>query len=180
MRLFLAIDLPDPLKATLERAQTALTGGRPVPRENFHLTVLFLGSDLTMEMAEQVDMELRARALPKADISVSGIGHFGHDIPRTIWAGISRSDALATLHEKCRSAARRAGCETPKRRFVPHVTLARYAPSDPAGQADLAGVLARHGGLACPAFTADELWLYRSHIGRAGPSYEPLASYDLT
>ena len=180
MRLFLAIDLPDPLKAKLEKAQSALTGGRRVPRDNLHLTVLFLGDELSLDAAEQVDMELRARALPKAEIVVAGIGHFGHDAPRAIWAGVAKSEGLVSLHEKCRSAARRAGCETPKRRFVPHVTLARYGSSDMTGHIDLATMLGRHGQMSYPAFTASELVLYRSHFGRAGPAYEPLASYDLS
>ena len=180
MRLFLAIDLPDPLTAKLESIQSVLSGGRRVPPENFHLTVLFLGDDISMETARQLDMELRARPLPRADIVVSGIGHFGHDTPRIIWAGVAKSQALVTIHDKCRSAARRAGCETSKRRFVPHVTLARYTPSDLTGRVDLSSMLVRHGGMSCPVFTAEELWLYRSHIGRSGASHEPLASYDLT
>jgi 2'-5' RNA ligase len=43
MRVFVAIDLPDEVRRELETLQNALPVGRPVPAENLHLTLSFLG-----------------------------------------------------------------------------------------------------------------------------------------
>jgi 2'-5' RNA ligase len=75
-------------------------------------------------------------------------------------------------------AARHAGIAMPAGRYVPHVTLARFAPGQvsPAKVAKL--IEARAAFLAGPV-AVDRFCLYRSDLGRAGPVYTVLAEYPL-
>jgi len=45
---------------------------------------------------------------------------------------VKKNDGLMALHEKCKAAARRAGLELEKRKYMPHVTLAylRHTPPE--------------------------------------------------
>ena len=60
-----------------------------------------------------------------------------------------------------------------KRAFTPHLTVARSDPPLllPEGFADTE--------LAPVAFTVDHLTLFRSHLRRPAPLYEPLGSFPL-
>jgi hypothetical protein len=65
MRVFVAIDLPDHVRRELEALQSALPAGRPVPAENLHLTLSFLGDqqELAVEDAHEALATIRASDL---------------------------------------------------------------------------------------------------------------------
>ncbi len=61
LRLFCALRLPEDALDAIERWQAVLSGGRPVPRGNLHVTLAFLGYRPAGEI-EPIAAELRAAA----------------------------------------------------------------------------------------------------------------------
>jgi 2'-5' RNA ligase len=94
----------------------------------------------------------------------------------TLWAAIRANPVLTHLQGNIESALVRVGIEPERRKYTPHVTIARIKKS-PKGK--VAAWLADHGGFNLPAFDVDQFVLYRSHLGHSGPHYETIARYDL-
>lgn len=125
VRAFVAITLPDEALDALITAQAYLPAGRMVPRENMHLTLVFL-DDQPMELLEALHEELERLKPPEFTLSLSGYGGFGNDLPKLVFADVVANPALSALQKSVVSATRRAGIALRKRRFIPHVTLARF------------------------------------------------------
>ncbi len=175
-RAFVALDLPETVQAALARVSARLSEGRIVEPENLHLTLVFLGEidDLTLE---EVHDGLGAVHASGFALRIGGLGVFGGEAPRALWAGVAADAALSHLQAKVAQAARRAGAEVPRRRFVPHVTLARFRPGR---DAPPTRVLADHAGIALAPFPVRQFGLYASHLSGHGAAYEELARYPLS
>ncbi|MCB1368885.1 MAG: RNA 2',3'-cyclic phosphodiesterase [Rhodobacteraceae bacterium] len=178
MRCFIAMPLPDPVCDRLEEVQKVLRAGRPVPRENLHLTLAFL-DDQSAAVLEELHDGLSAIRVPPFDLRLAGLGVFGGSRPRVLHAEAEASPALSGLHRRVRAAARMAGIELPRERFRPHVTLARFGPSDAGMASAVAWAMRVHGGFTVAPFTIREFALLGSTLMPDGPVYEVLADYPL-
>jgi 2'-5' RNA ligase len=179
MRAFVALDLPGEVTAALVRLQTGLQAGRMVPEENLHLTLVFLDEIADMAAADLHERLAAIRTAPVA-LEISGLDLFGGRRPSVLFAAVRHSEALDLLHDKVTMAARAAGITLERRRFRPHVTLARFNPGmDRRAQARLSEFLAVHGTFALPPVTLDRFTLYRSHLRHDGAVHEALAQYPL-
>ena len=179
MRTFLAISLPDDVRAQLARVQGALRLGRTEPVENLHLTIAFLGeqSDACLDEVHLALQGLRASA---PEVAIKGLDVFGGTEPRILFAAVAANDPLTELNKKVRARIHAAGLDLPHERFRPHVTLARLGGRlTPDELAQLARFLSQQGGLATTPFRPAELTLFESVIGKRGSQYYPLASYPL-
>ena len=89
--------------------------------------------------------------------------------------------ALLGLQARVMTLLRRAGVDLPHRRFLPHITLARFsgrmAPDD---QARLGRFLQRHGNWRFAPCPPVALTLYQSTLTSDGARYDVLGSMDLT
>ncbi|MCZ3030393.1 RNA 2',3'-cyclic phosphodiesterase, partial [Acinetobacter baumannii] len=90
-----------------------------------HVTLRFLG-DVEIPVAEDVlealaEMRLRATLT----VTLDGLGIFGGDRPRALYASVAPSPDLIDLQAEQERLVRRAGVEPERRKFTPHVTLAR-------------------------------------------------------
>ncbi|WP_424987931.1 RNA 2',3'-cyclic phosphodiesterase [Microbulbifer sp. S227A] len=178
MRSFVALAVPDPLRDALISVQALLPLGRPVARENLHLTLAFL-DDQPEERLRDLHGELQALQVAEFETNLAGLGCFGGDKPRLIFADVVDNPALDALHRKVLGAARRAGITIARRRFHPHVTLARLRPG--AGGADrIAAAIAGLGDVQFPMMTVRSMSLFHSDLRPAGPIYHELARYDLS
>lgn len=179
MRAFIAIDLPDDTAAALAELQQRLPAGRPVPRDNLHLTLAFL-DDQPEAVLEDLHFELASlRALP-FDLRLSGLGCFGGRVPKVLFAGLDPSAELTRLHGQVVNAVRSAGIARPRERFRPHVTLARFnRPPDRQQAGRLQDFLAAHDRLTLPPFPVNGFCLYRSTLHSEGAIHEELARYPL-
>ena len=178
MRLFLGISLPDSLRDAASGLQKGLPPGRPVPWDNFHITLVFLG-DATDAMAEELDLALDGMRFVLPEIKLSGLGQFGNAEPRAVWIGVLPVAALEALHRRLANTARSVGLEVPRRRFIPHVTLTRFA-RDTVDPSAVARAFEKRGRVELPAFQPVALTLFRSYLRPDGPEYEPLADYPIT
>ncbi len=177
-RTFLAIDLPDNIRDTLEALSEECRTGRAVDWDDLHLTLHFLG-DQPVDLLEEAHENLSARPLPAPDLEFDGLGGFGTPA-RSVAALIRPNDTLNALHKTTASALRQSGITLEHRRFRPHVTLLRIPRNQPPqDQAKLHSFLTTYAGKSLPPFTPDSMTLYRSILRPEGPIYDPLVSYDL-
>ena len=95
---------------------------------------------------------------------------------RNYYQNMGFAELQQSLQEKLENALVRTGLEPERRKYTPHITLARVKKS-PKGK--VAGWLADHGGFNLPPFNVDQFVLYRSHLGHHGAYYEAIAEYDL-
>ena len=123
-RLFTAIEIPEKVRDELHRLQHPLPGARWMTPDGYHLSLRFAG-DIDNGLAREFAANLATVDMDAFELTLEGLGTFGGNDPRSLWAGVAPSaalEALARAHEK---AARASGLRPEKRAFKPHVTLAR-------------------------------------------------------
>ena len=177
MRLFVALDLPWELRARLAGFATAgIPGARWVPAENYHLTLRFIGETNSVQ-AEDIDhalAALRGRGFP---LTLAGVGTFQKAGRSTqLWAGVARNEALERLRAKIETALQRAGMAGERRRFQPHVTLARL---DAAPDAKLAGFVQQHNLFRAEPVAVEHFTLFSSRLGKEQAVYTAEVEYPL-
>jgi 2'-5' RNA ligase len=178
LRLFVAIEIPDAVKDAVEAAfapwRDAFPKARWVPRENQHVTLKFLGRTwprLTDWVPEQV--EAAAADVPRFMVRLQGVGSFpSAKRGRALWAGFEERDLISDLAAEI-EAALVEEFPAERRPFHPHLTVAR---SDPPVKLPAAYTAT---ALATDPWEIDHVVLFRSHLGRPAPRYEPLARFAL-
>ncbi|MFV1986293.1 MAG: RNA 2',3'-cyclic phosphodiesterase [Gemmatimonadota bacterium] len=130
-RVFVAITLPDDVKAGLVRATAPIRDGgralRWVPEPQLHLTLRFLGS-IPRDAIERLESSLRVEAARCAafDLRLRGGGCFPNPRnPRVLWVGVQPGPALGEAHAAVEDAVSAAGFDRTERPFRPHVTIGR-------------------------------------------------------
>ena len=175
MRLFIAAELPAVWREELWQAGRALARmgvrGRFTPRENFHLTLAFLGEVSDPARVAVAMEQIHASPFP---LKTASAGHFSRRGGSIWWVGIAPLPGLMAAQEQLSQSLRQAGFVLEKRRFSPHLTLARKV-SAPAGL----GPEALDSLL--PPMKADicALTLMRSDLSQQGPSYTPIYRIQL-
>lgn len=181
-RLFVAADLPEGVRATLAAWARAALGGRDAVRRveaaMLHVTLAFLGScpvdELEAVAAVVHDCGTVAASEPPWTLALGAPAWLPPRRPRVLAIGVhDGSGGLAALRDDVVTAlARTIGFEPERRRFRPHVTVARIGAHGGAGPRELP---------AAPAaeFEPAALTLYRSTLRPSGAAYEPLERVEL-
>lgn len=177
MRLFIALSLPDEVRERLSLLANGLPGARWVAPESLHLTLRFVG-ELDGRQAHDLDDMLSTLDLPEFELTLRGLGTFdeGRRL-RSLWVGIEPNEALMRLQAKVETAVQRAGLPAERRKFKPHVTLARFKETPPAHK--LQAYLAAHGLFRHGPFPVEEFVLFSSFLAHTGALYSPEAVYPL-
>lgn len=177
LTLFAAIRPPEPIIDEILSVQTGFDGMNWIVPENLHITLGYFGP-LHDETTEILDREINRNPGTGFDLRLGTAGTFGGKYIHTLWLGVEPSPALSDLHHHIRKAARRAGVEMEKRKYVPHVSLAY--PRRAIDKIALAKFLNRLSGWRSDRFLVDEFALYSSHHNKTGPnSYRVEATYPL-
>ncbi len=180
IRAFVGVPLPRAAADALEAAQAGIPAGRIVPHDNFHVTLAFLGEQPRTVLEDAHDA-LDGIRLPGFMLRIEGLGMFGAARPRVLFAEVAAEPGLAQLRRKVLRAVHEAGIDLPRERFHPHITLARFGDGLRGKDvAEMQAFVARRIGVRAGPFPVESFVLYRSHLGRAGPTYEALAEYPLT
>jgi 2'-5' RNA ligase len=175
MRLFIAVDLPEVVKDRLAELCAGLQGAKWVTRDQMHLTLRFLGEVATVQAEEAAEALAEIRA-PAFELSLVGIGYFGTGRRiRALWAGIEPSPPLMVLQGKVEHAVRTAGLPLEGRKFLPHVTLARFKGRSP----KLEEHLGLHEPFRAGPFPVENFVLYSSHLGSEAAIHSVKARYPL-
>ena len=176
MRLFVALSLPDDLRARLRGLAAGLPGASWVAPESLHLTLRFIG-EVDRQDAEDIDAALAGIRCQRFPLTPAGLGQFGDGRRlRAVWIGVERSETLERLQAKVEQAVQRAGQPPEKRKFKPHVTLARFK-SHPGGR--LEDYFAAHALFRAAPFEVTGFTLYSSYLSHEGAIYTPEAVYPL-
>jgi len=175
-RLFVGLEIPEPVMGALAGLRGGLSGARWVEPENYHVTLRFVG-DVDEDVADDLYARLADRR-PRApvEVIVDGLGAFGGDRPHAVLATVIATPALVDLQEETERLVRRAGLEPERRKFTPHVTLARLKRVPPQALADWIAVRAPFERLS---FSADRLAVFSAKEGSGGGPYVVEAAYPL-
>ncbi len=171
MRLFIAINFSEPTRRALLAARErlrSLTGGRGgfTQDTNLHLTLAFLG-EVEPERAALAAEAMRAAQGRALTLVIDRAGRFAREGGDIWWAGASSAPALSAYQRRLARELARRGFELEKRRFNPHVTLARRVPDvlPPDVRLLERPIIERVGAAS----------LMRSELGRGAPKYTELA-----
>ncbi|MFN4159549.1 MAG: RNA 2',3'-cyclic phosphodiesterase [Gemmobacter sp.] len=179
IRAFLALDPPEDIRARLTVLQFLLPLPRRVDPADFHLTLTWLGEVPDPVLAALDDDLSGLRAAPFA-LNLASVGLFGGGAPRAVWAGLAPCEPLTRLQARTDRLARQAGARIEARRFLPHVTLGRFAPPAPDAALRLERAVVAEAGFRAGPWPVTTLTLFRSWPSvREGPRYERLADYPL-
>lgn len=165
--------MPDAACAALSQLQDRLPTGRPVPEENLHLTLAFLG-DQTAEAAHDLHEALDTLRAPAPHLTLSGAEMFGGRRGQAIALGADGGPLLTGLHDRIRARLHSARIGAERRRFRPHVTITRLSDAAQASACLPALIHAQLGPYRCDAFG-----LYASTLHSDGAIHDELARYPL-
>ncbi|KQP73355.1 2'-5' RNA ligase [Methylobacterium sp. Leaf113] len=176
-RLFTGLEIPPDVAEALSLKRGALRGSRWIEPSDYHVTLRFLG-DVEVEIAEALHARL-AEARPRAPFAVTldGLASFGGDKPRAILATVAPNAELGDLQAEHERLARQAGAEAERRKFTPHVTLARLRRE--AGAEDVAAYLGERGLFTSLTFTVERVALFSARESKGGGPYVVEAAYPL-
>ena len=170
----LALDTREVVGAAAEQIRTATRMRASwVQREDYHLTVRFLGD---VDSTLTVDLEQLARRVvsDRASFAVrlDRLGAFPSiERARVLWCGGATSDAYVGLVHELNGELRDIGFEAERKPLVSHVTIARIKGTpDPR----LGGIVNGLNPLPVKMVRVDRLVLMESRLTRDGAVYTPL------
>ncbi|WP_051617150.1 RNA 2',3'-cyclic phosphodiesterase [Desulfonatronovibrio hydrogenovorans] len=178
--MFIGLALPDVYQEKLGRIkkeweskfQSKLTWTKP---GNWHLTLKFLG-EVEDSIVPEICAYIRRLEFAEFILRGSGSGFFGSKAQyRVAWLGLDLDvSSLVSLAEKIDRDMEKYGFERAKRRYKGHLTLARikaFYTNDPWKE-----LRESIDGMHWPVFEIQEVVLWQSVLGPAGPQYRAMAS----
>jgi RNA 2',3'-cyclic 3'-phosphodiesterase len=184
VRLFVALDLPETVRDGLESwgaRELVDPALRPVPAENLHVTLAFLGQRAP-EDAERAAaaVEGLAPAAPRIEL-LGPVARPERGRARVLAVPVASSAAERLQSELSETLISERLYEPEKRPFWPHVTVARVRAEGRGSRRPMA-VKKSAGELPAavrqPCFCR-RLTLYRSELQPSGARYVPLAQVKL-
>jgi 2'-5' RNA ligase len=188
IRSFIAIELPDELKAGLDRLQDSLKSGgqrgvKWVNPYSIHLTLKFLG-DIETDRTDAIvrAMEASVQGIPPFRLEVKDLGVFPNlRRAQVIWAGVSGEvDRLSQLQQRLESNLTPLGFTAETRRFTPHLTLARLRNQASLAERQNMGQLISNTRFDTTYnIEVKAINLMRSQLTREGAIYHRISSVEL-
>lgn len=174
MRTFIALELPAGFAdevALLSRSLARRVEGRFVRQESHHLTLAFLGDVDETQLRRAMDaMDVAGADRDPIALSCNGLGTFGRKGDVTLWLGLAANDALEGLAASLRDELAQRSIPFDRKKFVPHITLARRARVPKDSLDGLPFPLPAH---AC------RMTLFKSTLAPDGAIYKPLYTANL-
>ncbi len=174
VRIFIAIDLPSPVRERIRECQKALSTTDAkltmVNADSAHITLKFIGEVNPDRLAPIIDALCTIRFSP-FEYDVRGIGVNNLRSPRVVWCNVQDRGACADLHHQIEEVLTPFGIPRENRPFTPHVTLARVKRSHPS----LFPVLKQLAGEYLGKGEARSIRLKKSTLLPTGPRYEDLS-----
>lgn len=175
LRLFIAIELPEKIRAAITAAQTECIKRLPAPGlkwappEQFHLTLRFLGS---LDSTQLPDLTTRLRKacgdLKPLDLKCAGFGLFPErGRPRVFWVGVhddGGKDLDRTFRAVTEATAGFGQQEEPEKHFTGHITLARCKEIDRATTAKVRELVRDFSNREFGSWQATEVNIMRSEL----------------
>ena len=143
-RLFVALPVPEEIADDARRAAIGRTRRALGAAENLHVTLCFAGEVQGGTMRD-FEEELADIAGPPFSVALAGVDQFSSGKqPRALVALVERSERLDWLQRKVTTVVRNCGIDVERRKYRPHVTLARFPRGAETGH-HIAQFMASHG-----------------------------------
>lgn len=165
-RLFTGLEVPEDVALRLSLLRGGLSGAKWIEPTDYHLTLSFIGN-IDDGAASDLAAELSRIEGARVQVRLAELGAFGGDKPRTIVALADPSPALVALQGQNDRALRRAGVEPEKRKFTPHVTIARVKGASATSVAAFLG----ERSIQPLTFSATRFVLYSARTSQGGGPY---------
>ena len=195
MRLFIALDLDDFIRAMIVRFLDGVCGFAPDARwvrpESLHVTLKFVGQ-WPDEKLPEVQQALQAIRADSFEVNFGEYGFFpSAKSSRVFWIGIHAGPKLVELASAIDAKMETVGVPGEEHIFSPHLTLARHAggsgaprknKNDYPNQAfdQIQKRLAAMSKLDFGSMTARHFFLYQSELSPKGSRYTKLMAFPLT
>ncbi len=152
-------------------------------REQFHLTLRFLGS-VASDRLEELQSKLgdACRTIHPMQLEAGGMGFFPEKSfpPRVLWVGLQDcTNQIATLYAAVQNATAPFTSEPPQTQFSAHITLARFRQIRRSETERLKEAIAGFGKNIFGRWTANEVHLMRSQLSPSGAQHTLLARFTL-
>jgi len=190
MRLFVGIELPDPIRqaaaSTADELRHRLSRVAPhvtlrwVQPENLHVTLWFLG-EVAETRGQEVATVLRAPFQTASfPLRIGGVGAFpGSGPPRALWLGIPAGGGpLGALHGELGVRFASLGFAPEKRAYSAHLTIARFKDVPRADTRVVRGVVGESAA-DIGECQVSGVTLFRSRLSPRGSQYENLLRVPL-
>lgn len=174
-RLFTGIELPEHVTEQLSSLRGGLPGARWAVPSDYHITLRFVG-DINGRTARDFEESLAETRCEPVTITLTGLDSFGGAKPHSVFASIACTRALSDLQCEHERAARRVGLPPERRKFTPHVTLARLRASN---VLDVADFLSTRGGFPSISFQPERFVLFSARDQVGGGPYVVEAAYPI-
>ena len=128
MRLFIAINFPEEIKAAFakirDNLEDAAFRGNFSFDENLHLTLVFLG-ECDDRQVKDVKAVLNDTIFSKLTLMLDKAGYFKRDGGDTWWVGLKENKPLSDLQADLSERLRQKGFILENRKYSPHITIGR-------------------------------------------------------
>jgi len=188
VRCFIAIELPDELKAELYQLEARLKLGNQTPVKwvdpySIHLTLKFLG-DVAVDRIDEIVkvMEEATRGIACFHLEVGELGVFPNlRRVQVAWVGMKGEvGRLSHLQQRIESGLVPLGFAPESRRFTAHLTLARLRNQASPGERQRFGeLIANTSFKAIHGIEVDAVNLMKSQLTREGAIYSRISSVAL-
>lgn len=194
MRLFVALDINDDIRAKITRFLEGVREFAPHARwarpESLHVTLKFMG-EMPEEQLERIKNSLSTIDAKKIEMQIRGHGFFPSvRAPRVFWIGIEADSTLSMLASQVQDKLSVLNIPKEDHAFNAHLTLARSgggsgSPRRRKGDGanlNFKNLQEKLAALPAPEFgkmTAQEFVLYQSQLSPRGSKYTKLAAFPL-
>ncbi|WP_296572818.1 RNA 2',3'-cyclic phosphodiesterase [Phreatobacter sp.] len=175
-RIFTGLEVPEALREDLASLRGGLMSARWIEPEDYHLTLRFVG-DVDERTANEIADLLYAVRKRSIEVTLTGLGAFGGDRPRSIFVAVRQTQPLMELQAEHERIMRRVGLSPEPRKFVPHITLARLGRD--ATARTVADWLALRGLFMSRTFIVPSFALFSSKESVGGGPYLVEETYPL-
>ncbi len=184
IRAFIAIELPDDVKANLSILLNKLKPRQEravkwVDPESIHLTLKFLGNvpeSKTVDITQSITNA--TQGIEPFTLALQGLGAFPNlRSPRVAWVGVGGDvEAVTRIHRQIDQAMVPLGFPPEKRSFSPHLTLGRVRDkATHKERADLGKAIEWIKVKNPSPFSVDHVSLMQSTLTRDGAIYDQIA-----
>jgi len=178
VRLFVAAELPEEIRERFALAQEEVRRSRAritlVGTKEMHITLKFIGEVEGSRLPGITDALGEVTATPFT-LDLGSVTLNSPRSPRVVWADVHDRGACRDLAAKIESALVPLGIPAEKRRFRPHITIARVRQFHPSLLEEVAAI-----STSCPGtFIVDRFLLKKSELTTDGPVYTDIREYLL-
>lgn len=186
IRAFIAIDIPDDVRAAVDEAQARLKRAHVGVKiswtkiDNLHITLQFLGY-IDEALIDKIKAGLQSSAAQHQpfDLSVHGAGAFpNEDRARVVWIGCDDAGGqLKALAQSVQTAMQPLGFEPEHREFSAHLTLGRIKIPRP--DVALTRAIDSLKNTAFGTLPVKAIHLFESQLHPNGSIYSKLSTHTL-